>query len=60
MKTYLCVMDVLPSGHIAAMEIIAEDAIEAEREASKAGRMRFGGPVEVLEVVRTDVVTPAA
>lgn len=59
MKTYLCVMDVLPSGHIAAMEIHAEDAITAERDASARGRARFGGPVEILEVVRTDV-TPAA
>jgi hypothetical protein len=54
MKTYLCVMDVLPSGHYAAMEIQAEDAITAEREASDAGRAKFGSPVEILEVVRTD------
>ena len=60
MKTYLCVMDVLPSGHIAAMEIDASDAIAAEASASKAGRQRFGGPVEILEVLRTDVATPAA
>ena len=59
MRTYLCVMDVLPSGHIAAMEIDATDAIAAEATASKAGRQRFGGPVEILEVLRTDVA-PAA
>lgn len=57
MKTYLCVVDVLPSGRIAAIEVRAHDAIAAERVASHTGRERFGGHVEVLEVVRTD---PAA
>lgn len=54
-KTYLCIMDILPSGRIAALEIEAGDALEAERAASVAGSERFGGPVEVLEVVRFDL-----
>jgi hypothetical protein len=53
-KTYLCVVDLLPSGKIAAIEVRADDAIAAERTAQQAGRDRFGGQVEVLEVVRTD------
>jgi hypothetical protein len=60
MKTYLCVVDVLPSGRIAAIEVTAEDALTAERSAQETGRERFGGPVEVLEVLRTDVTVPAA
>lgn len=60
MKTYLCVVDVLPSGRIAALEVAANDAISAERTAQHTGRERFGGPVEVLEVVRTDATIPAA
>lgn len=60
MKTYLCVVDVLPSGRIAAIEVAADDAISAERTAQHTGRERFGGPVEVLEVVRTDFTIPAA
>ena len=60
MKTYLCVVDVLPSGRIAALEVAANDAISAERTAQHTGRERFGGPVEVLEVVRTDTTIPAA
>jgi hypothetical protein len=61
MKTYLCVVDVLPSGRIAALEIEADDALAAERQAGCAGRERFGGPVEVIEVVRTDTtITTAA
>jgi hypothetical protein len=59
MKTYLCVVDVLPSGRIAAIEVKAEDAIEAERAALSTGNQRYGS-VEVLEVVRTDVAAPAA
>jgi hypothetical protein len=59
MKTYLCVVDVLPSGRIAAIEVKAEDAIEAERAALRTGNQRYGS-VEVLEVVRTDVAVPAA
>ncbi len=60
MKTYLCVVDLLPSGRIAAMEIRAHDAIAAERTAQRDGRARFGGTVEVLEVVRTDAPAPSA
>jgi hypothetical protein len=60
MKTYLCVVDVLPSGRIAALEVSATDALTAERSAQRTGRERFGGPVEVLEVVRTDIAVPAA
>ena len=52
MKTYLCVVDVLPSGKIAAIEVQAEDAITAERVAGDTGRERFGSQVEVLEVIR--------
>jgi hypothetical protein len=59
MKTYLCIMDVLPSGRIAAIELEATDALVAEHDAGLAGRERFGVPVEILEVLRTDVV-PAA
>jgi hypothetical protein len=59
MKTYLCVVDVPPSGRIAAIEIRAEDALAAERSALRTGRERYGN-VEVLEVVRTDVPVPAA
>jgi hypothetical protein len=59
MKTYLCVVDVLPSGRIAAIEVKAEDAIAAERAALRTGNQRYGS-VEVLEVVRTDVAAPAA
>ena len=60
MKTYLCVVDVLPSGRIAAIEVNAVDALTAERTAQRTGRERFGGCVEVLEVVRTDIAVPAA
>jgi hypothetical protein len=60
MKTYLCVVDLLPSGRIAAIEVTAVDALSAERSAQKTGRERFGGQVEVLEVVRTDGAVPAA
>jgi hypothetical protein len=59
MKTYLCVVDVLPSGRIAAIEVKAMDALAAERSALRTSRERFG-QVEVLEVVRTDVPVPAA
>jgi len=59
MKTYLCVVDVLPSGRIAAIEVEAVDALAAERSAARTSRERFG-PSEVLEVVRTDVPVPAA
>jgi len=59
MKTYLCVVDVLPSGRIAAIEVKAEDAIAAESAALLTGNQRYGS-VEVLEVVRTDVTAPAA
>jgi len=63
MKTYLCVVDVLPSGRIAAIEVTAVDALAAETSAQRTGRERFGGHVEVLEVIRTDVAAatiPAA
>jgi hypothetical protein len=60
MKTYLCVVDVLPSGRIAAIEVKAKDALAAERSPMRTSRERFGGQVEVLEVVRTDIATPAA
>lgn len=60
MKTYLCVVDLLPSGRIAAIEVRAVDAIAAERAAQHAGLERFGGHIEVLEVVRTDRSMPAA
>jgi hypothetical protein len=53
-KTYLCVVDLLPSGRIAALEVEATDAITAERDAQEAGRERFGGQIEVIEVIRTD------
>ena len=59
MKTYLCVVDVLPSGRIAAIEVTAADALAAETSAQRTGRERFGH-VEVLEVVRTDATVPAA
>jgi hypothetical protein len=59
MKTYLCVVDVLPSGRIAALEVTAMDAISAERTALQTGNKRYGS-VEVLEVLRTDVEVPAA
>ena len=54
MKNYLCVVDLLPSGRIAAIEVAADDAITAERDAQQAGLERFGGQIEVIEVVRTD------
>ena len=60
MKTYLCVVDLLPSGRIAAIEVQAADAIAAERAARNTGLERFGGNLEVLEVVRTDRSKPAA
>ena len=60
MKTYLCVVDVLPSGRIAALEVSAADALTAERTAQRTGRERFGGQVEVLEVLRTDIAVPVA
>jgi hypothetical protein len=60
MKTYLCVVDVLPSGQIAAIEVTATDALTAERSALRTSRERFGGQVEVLEVLRTDMGVPAA
>ena len=60
MKTYLCVVDLLPWGRIAAIEVTAVDALSAERTAQKRGRLRFGGQVEVIEVVRTDIAVPAA
>ena len=58
MKTYLCVVDLLPSGRIAAIEVQADDALAAERAAAISGLERFGGQVEVIEVVRTDEVVP--
>ena len=60
MKTYLCVVDVLPSGQIAAIEVRATDALSAERTALRTSRERYGIHVEVLEVLRTDVNVPAA
>ena len=60
MKTYLCVVDVLPSGRIAAIEVRAMDALSAERSALRTSRERFGHHVEVLEVLRTDVAVPVA
>ena len=60
MKTYLCVVDLLPSGRIAAIEVAADDALIAERTAQRPSRERFGGQVEVLEVIRTDTTVPAA
>ena len=60
MKTYLCVVDVLPSGQIAAIEVRATDALSAERTALRTSRERYGTHVEVLEVLRTDVNVPAA
>ena len=60
MKTYLCVVDVLPSGRIAAIEVKAMDALSAELSALRTSRERFGNHVEVLEVLRTDVAVPAA
>ena len=62
MKTFLCVIDLLPSGKIAAIEVKADDAITAERVASDTGRERFGSQVEVLEVLPTEQspATPAA
>jgi hypothetical protein len=59
MKTYLCVVDVLPSGRIAAIEVEAADALAAERSAMRTCRERYG-PSEVIEVVRTDLPLPAA
>jgi hypothetical protein len=59
MKTYLCVVDVLPSGRIAAIEVEAADALAAERSAMRMSRERYG-PSEVIEVVRTDLPLPAA
>ncbi len=58
MRKYLCIVDVLPSGRIAALQVDAVDAIEAEREAGRYGREHFGGPVEVIEVLPNDA--PAA
>ena len=60
MKTYLCVVDVLPSGRIAAIEVSADDALIAESTALRTSRERFGSHVEVLEVIRTDTTVPAA
>lgn len=59
MKTYLCVVDVLPMGQIAAIEVEAEDAIAAEASAQRTGSARYGA-VAVLEVVRTDPKHSAA
>jgi len=58
MKKFLCIVDVMPSGQIAGIEVEATDAIAAERLARSTGHARYGN-VEVLDVVRTDVV-PAA
>jgi hypothetical protein len=58
MKKYLCVVDVMPSGQIAAIEVEATDALMAERTAMRTGRDRYGC-VEVLEVIRTDVINAA-
>jgi hypothetical protein len=52
-------VDLLPSGRIAAIEVTADDAIAAESSAQQAGLERFGGHIEVIEVVRTDH-SPAA
>ena len=60
MKTYLCVVDLLPSGRIAAIEVRADDALAAERAAQHTGAERFGGQIEVLEVLRTDRALPVA
>ena len=44
----------------AAIEVKAMDALTAERTAQRKGHERFGGQVEVLEVLRTDMPVPAA
>jgi hypothetical protein len=59
MKQYLCVVDVL-AGQMAALEVEAEDAIDAEHQADAAARARFGQSCTVLEVVRTDGTHAAA
>ena len=59
MKTFLCVVDVLPSGQIAAFEVTATDALAAERSAQRTAHDRYG-MVEVLEVLRTDAAVSAA
>jgi hypothetical protein len=51
MQRYLCVIDVLSSGHLAALEITADDALAAERIALRTGAERFGD-VEILDIVR--------
>ena len=58
MKKYLCIVDALPSGRIAAIEVEAADTLSAERSARRTGGDRFGS-VEVLEVVRTDIIGAA-
>jgi hypothetical protein len=59
MKHYLCVVDVL-AGQMAALEVEADDAIDAEHRADAAARERFGQSCTVLEVVRTDDTHAAA
>jgi hypothetical protein len=56
-RTYLCVVDVLSTGHFAALELEAPDALEAERIALQRLSDRYDC-VEVLDVVRTDDFVP--
>lgn len=57
-RTYLCVVDVLPIGQFAALEVEAPNALAAERTALRTLGDRYGS-IEVLDIVRTDDFVPA-
>jgi hypothetical protein len=57
-RTYLCVVDVLPVGQYAALEVEAPDALAAERMAVRTLGDRYE-TIEVIDIVRTDDFVPA-
>ncbi|MEY2453697.1 MAG: hypothetical protein QOD92_3271 [Acidimicrobiaceae bacterium] len=50
-RRFLCVIEVLPTGCIAALSVEAADALEAERSAGCYAVGRFGVGAQVLEVL---------
>jgi hypothetical protein len=56
-RTYLCVVDVLSFGQVAALEVEAPDVLAAERTALRALGDRYEC-LEVIDIVRTDDFVP--
>jgi hypothetical protein len=57
-RTYLCVVDVLPIGQFAAIEVEAPGVLAAERTALRTLGDRYEC-IEVVETMRTDDFVPA-